>query len=64
VDFDPAVDVLVVEAQGRIVGLAWVRRRERQDGTLGYQHSADLIPKWRREGFRQALFEHNERHAP
>jgi hypothetical protein len=30
VDFDPAVDVLVAEAQGRIVGLAWVRRRERQ----------------------------------
>ncbi len=62
-DFDPAADVVLAEAEGRIVGLARMWRRERQGGTLGYQHSVELVPEWRRPGLRDALFDYNERHA-
>lgn len=62
-DFDPATDVLVAEVEGRIVGLARMWRNVRANGTLEYEHSVDLVREWRGRGLREALFEHNERHA-
>ena len=62
-DFDPASDVLVVEANGSIVGLARMRQDRRADGTLAYVHSVELVPKWRGRGLRESLFDYNEHHA-
>ena len=62
-DFDPASDVLVVEAYGSIIGLARTWRDRRVDGTLVYGHSVELVPEWRERGLREALFAYNERHA-
>jgi len=62
-DFDPASDVLVVEAWGSIMGLARIWRDQRADGTLVYGHSVELVPEWRGRGLREAFFEYNERHA-
>jgi len=62
-DFDPASDVLVVEARGTVVGLARIWRDQHSDGTLVYGQSVELLPEWRGGGLREALFEYNERHA-
>ncbi len=62
-DFDPASDVVVVEANGSIVGLARMRRDRRADGTLAYVHSVEVVPEWRGRGLRESLFDYNERHA-
>ncbi len=62
-DFNPASDVLVVEAHTDIIGLARVWRERREDGTLAYGNSVELVPEWRGRGLREALFEYNERHA-
>jgi len=62
-DFDPASDVLVVEARGSIVGLARIWRDRRADGTLAYGNSVELVPEWRGRGLRETLFAYNERHA-
>ncbi len=63
VDFDPGSDVLVVEAHADIIGLARTWRDQREDGTLVYGNSVELVPEWRGRGLREALFEYNERHA-
>ncbi len=62
-DFDPASDVLLVETQGIILGLARTWRDRREDGTLVYGHSVEIVPEWRGRGLREALFGCNERHA-
>ncbi len=62
-DFDPATDVLVAEAEGRMVGLARTWRDERADGTWVIEHAVSLIPEWRGHGLREALFDYNEGRA-
>jgi GNAT superfamily N-acetyltransferase len=62
VDFDPEEDVLVAEADGKMIGLARVRREDREGGRRMYGHSVELLPEWRGEGIREELFHYNERH--
>jgi len=61
-DFDPDEDVLVTEAEGRIVGLARVWRKSRENGGCSYGHSVELLEEWRDKGVRECLFHHNEDH--
>lgn len=60
-DFDPSEDVLIAEARGSLIGVARMRRGERADGTLAYQHSVDVAEEWRAGELRESLFEYNER---
>ncbi len=61
-DFDPQTDILVVEAEGRMVGLARVWWEDRDDGKRIYCHSVELLQKWRGKGIREKLLLYNERH--
>ena len=61
-DFNPKSDVLIVEIDGNMVGLARVTWENREDGKKSYRHSAELLKEWRGKGIREALFLHNERH--
>ncbi len=61
-DFDPIADVVIVEAEGRIIGLARVFREDRVGEKRVYRHSVELLKEWRGRGIREALFMHNERH--
>lgn len=62
-DFDPASDILVAEAGGRIVGLARTWRGRRAEGTVAIEHTVELLPDWRGRGVRELLLGYNERHA-
>ena len=62
-DFDPIEDVVIVEAQGKMIGLARVWREDKGDGMTVYDHSVELLREWRGRGIREALFLHNERHV-
>ncbi len=61
-DFDPMTDVLIAEADGKMIGLARVGWEDRADGKRSYRHSAELLSEWRGQGIREALFRHNESH--
>ncbi|MBU1158152.1 MAG: GNAT family N-acetyltransferase [Candidatus Thermoplasmatota archaeon] len=61
-DFDPRTDILIAEADGKMIGLARVGYEDRTDGKKSYRHSAELLREWRGQGIREALFLHNERH--
>jgi len=61
-DFDPQADILVVDAEGIMIGLARVRREDREDGRKVYGHSVELLQEWRGRGIREELFLYNERH--
>jgi len=62
IDFDPKADILIVEAHGKMVGLARVWREDREDGSKVHGHSVELLQKWRGRGIREELFMYNERH--
>jgi mycothiol synthase len=59
--FDPALDVVVAEVGGEVVGYGWTSWFDTNDGlardyvTRGYVH-----PAWRRRGVGTAILEHNE----
>jgi len=61
-DFDPQVDILVAEVEGKVIGLARVWREDREDGKKVYGHSVELLKEWRGRGIREKLFLYNERH--
>lgn len=60
-DFDPQADILVAEADGKMIGLARVWRENRESGRA-YGHSVELLQEWRGRGIREKLFLYNERH--
>jgi mycothiol synthase len=59
--FDPALDVVVADVAGEVVGYGWTSWFDTNDGssrdyiTRGYVH-----PMWRRRGVGSAILEHNE----
>ena len=59
--FDPALDVIVAQVAGEVVGYGWTSWFDTNDGTSrdyvtrGYVH-----PGWRRRGVGSAILEHNE----
>lgn len=59
-DFDPRTDVLIVEAEGRIVGVSRVSLRKRKNSLSAYNHSVELLAEWRGKGIRERLFQYNE----
>jgi len=61
-DFNPKTDIVIVEAKGKIVGLARVWREDRGEGKRIYGHSVEILKNWRGRGIREALFRHNEEH--
>lgn len=61
-DFDPKVDIIIVEAAGKTIGLARVWRENRGEGKRIYGHSVELLKEWRGLGIREALFRYNENH--
>jgi ribosomal protein S18 acetylase RimI-like enzyme len=63
VDFSPASDVLVAEADGSLIGLARMWREERAGGVLAYGISVEVVPERRGGGLREFLFDYNERRA-
>ena len=60
-DFDPKTDVVIVEAEGKIIGIARLWRQDREGGKKVFDHSVELLDEWRDRGIREALFLHNER---
>lgn len=61
-DFDPEADILIAEAGGRMIGLARVRWKDREDGKRIYGHSVELLKEWRDRGIREEFFLYNEGH--
>ena len=60
-NWDPAADMLLVEANGQLVGLSEVEWRRNLDGDwLGWHH-AYLVPHWRRKGIGTAMLAWNEK---
>lgn len=59
-DFDPRTDVLIVEADGQIIGVSRVSLQERKNALRAYNHSVELLPGWRGKGMRERLFRYNE----
>jgi ribosomal protein S18 acetylase RimI-like enzyme len=61
--WDPAIDEVIVELDGRIVGWADVRYAPDSDGTPVYALSGALLPEVRRRGIGTALLAHNRHRA-
>ncbi|MFH1580189.1 MAG: GNAT family N-acetyltransferase [Thermoplasmatota archaeon] len=61
-DFDPQADILVAEAEGKMIALARVWWEDREDDKRMYAHSVELLLEWRDRGIREELFLYNERH--
>jgi GNAT superfamily N-acetyltransferase len=59
-DFDPSADVLIVEAEGKIVGVSRISLRKRKNSLNAFNHSVELLAPWRGKGIRERLFEYNE----
>ena len=62
--FDPAVDVVIAEVDGRPIGFARVEWVDTTDGDLReYRLDGVVHPEWRRRGIGTMLLAHNERRA-
>jgi mycothiol synthase len=59
-DFDPRLDTIFAEVDGRLVGYGEVARSVRA-GTSVYSTSGSVHPDWRRRGLGRAILRHNER---
>jgi len=53
--FDPALDLMMVEAEGVLVGWARAGWRQMRNDLRTYRHSAHLLPEWRRSGIRRTM---------
>lgn len=56
INFDPAEDVMIVELNGKPVGVSSVRWKQKQDGIRLYEHHAHLVPEARLPGLRRSMF--------
>jgi mycothiol synthase len=55
VNADPALDSLIVEIAGRVVGYTWMSHRPEASGDEVHQHRGYVHPAWRRRGIGRAL---------
>lgn len=58
--FDPAMDMMILEAKGRIIGMCEVSWGRRLNNVTAYMHRTHLLPEWRHSGTREAMFRLNE----
>ncbi len=56
INFDPYVDVMIVELDGKPVGVSSVRWKRKPEGIRLYEHHAHLVPEARLPGLRQSMF--------
>jgi GNAT superfamily N-acetyltransferase len=59
-DFDPALDRVIIEMEGTMIGSARVRVALEPDGTRMYGHGCGLLREWRGKGIERAILQHNE----
>ncbi len=59
---DPYKDMVMVEADGKLIGFTRVAWQEELDGTRVYRHFGLLQPGWRGKGIGTALLRRNENH--
>lgn len=55
-NFDPYEDVMIVELEGKPIGVSSVRWKQKPDGVRLYEHHAHLVPEARFPGLRQSMF--------
>ena len=60
--FDPLVDCLVGDVEGRIIGYAQARANDDNDGGRNYVAGGEVDPEYRGRGIGRALLRHNMRH--
>jgi ribosomal protein S18 acetylase RimI-like enzyme len=53
--FDPALDVLLVEVEGQLIGYNHARWLDLEDGSRLYRHTGFLLPAWRGQGIGRAM---------
>jgi len=58
--FDPAYDMMILEAKGRVIGMCEVSWGRRLNNVTAYMQRAHLVPEWRHSGIREAMFRLNE----
>jgi len=56
INFDPREDVMIVELDGKPVGVSSVRWKQKPDGIRLYEHHAHLVPEARLPGLRRSMF--------
>jgi GNAT superfamily N-acetyltransferase len=59
-NFDPPHDRVIIEVDGRMIGVGRVESGQESDGKRIYFHSCNLVPEWRGRGIEQAMVQHNE----
>jgi len=57
---DPREDLLFVEVDGQAIGFCRCEWHDAYGNVRTYNHSAHLVPEWRREGLRRAMLASNE----
>lgn len=58
--FDPARDIVIVEAKGRMIGLCEVQWGQKLNNVAAYSHLVHLLPEWRHSGIRESMLGLNE----
>ena len=58
--FDPAHDMMILEAKGRAIGMCEVSWGRRLNNVTAYSQRAHLLPEWRHGGIRESMLELNE----
>lgn len=58
--FDPARDIMILEAKGRVIGMCEVSWGRRLNNITAYMQRAHLLPEWRLGDIRESMFRLNE----
>jgi mycothiol synthase len=58
--FDPAHDVMIVEAKEKMIGLCEVYWGQKLNNITAYSQMVHLLPEWRHSGIRESMLELNE----
>jgi len=56
INFNPSEDVMIVELDGKPVGVSSVRWKQKPEGIRLYEHHAHLVPEARLPGLRRSMF--------
>jgi mycothiol synthase len=57
---DPKEDILILEADGQMIGLCRCEWHDAYGNTRTYNHTAHLVPEWRKAGLRKGMLTSNE----